>query len=497
MKRSSMLGALVLCALLLGGLGAVNASAAELTAVTCEEVEPGKGNYETSACETPKVAGSNFVTKALPVGQTTEVTGSGVGKAILKGVVAFLNVEITCEETEITGHVTNREPSAGKHTIEGSKIFNDYKKCHASLQSDTTKTCRVEDIATAKKDTILTKELKSSTTTEHNVKFEPAAVGGSLADFNVLNESTPGESGCPIPKTKVTVAGSVLGVADTSKHHHVTFTPATNGGSLKVNGGAASYEGTSNTVVKGTANSVGAETFTTPPVSGLTAVTCEEVAKGTGSYDNSICETPKAAGGNFQTKAIPVGQTTEVTGEGIGNVVLKGTVASLNAEVTCEETKVTGHVTNYEPGFGEHQISGTRIFVTYKRCHASLQSDTTKKCEVESITGVPKIKGTIGTKELKATTTTEHNVKFEPVTTGGPFTEFKILAGECTIPETTVKVTGSLVGVVDTGIHNHVTFTPATNGALFKVNGGTASYEGTSNASMTGTNNVVGAETFT
>jgi len=60
----------------------------------------------------------------------------------------------------------------------------------------------------------------------------------------------------------VKVTGSLLGVADTTKHNHVTFTPATNGGLLKANGGALSYEGTNTAVMKGTTNLVGAETFT-------------------------------------------------------------------------------------------------------------------------------------------------------------------------------------------------------------------------------------------
>ncbi len=260
MKRSSILGALALCALSLCAFAAVNASAAELTAVTCEQVAAGTGKYQDATCTTPKEEGKNFETKALPVDTTTEVTGSSVGNAVLRGVVAFLNVEITCKETEVTGHVTNREPVNGKHTIEGVKIFIDYKKCHASLQSDTTKTCRVEDIATGNKDTIRTTELKSTTTTDHNIKFEPVA---AFAEFNILNEPTVGEAGpCPIPKTKVTVTGSVLGVANTTKHNHITFEPATNGGLLKANGGAASYEGTNTAVMKGTTNLVGAQTFT-------------------------------------------------------------------------------------------------------------------------------------------------------------------------------------------------------------------------------------------
>ncbi len=261
MKHSPIFGAFALCALSLCVFAAASASAAELTAVTCEAVTPGTGSYQTSACETPKVLGGNFETKALPVGTTTEVTGSIVGTARLKGNAALLSVEITCEEADVTGHVTNREPSAGKHTIEGSKIVVDYTKCHASLQADTTRTCRVEDIATATKDTILTKELKATTTTEHSIKFEPAAPP-TIAEFWILNESTPGESGCPIPKVKAIVTGSVVGIANTTKHNHVTFEPATNGGLLKLNGGAATYEATHSAVMKGTTNLVGAETFT-------------------------------------------------------------------------------------------------------------------------------------------------------------------------------------------------------------------------------------------
>ena len=259
MRRSSILGALALCALALCAFAAANASAAQLTAVGCEEVAKGTGNYSTSACETPKKAASNFETKAAPLNQTKEATGSGIGNAVLKGVVAFLNIEITCEETSITGHVTNREPEAGKHVIEGSKIVNDYKKCHASLQSDTTKKCEVESITGTPnvKGTIATNELKSTTTTEHNIKFEPAAAGGAFAELKILKT---GE--CAIPTTTVKVTGSLLGVANTEKHSHVTFTPATNGGLLKANGSAASFEGTNTGVQKGTSTVSGAETFT-------------------------------------------------------------------------------------------------------------------------------------------------------------------------------------------------------------------------------------------
>ncbi len=257
MKRSSMLGALVLCTLSLCGFGAVNASAAQLTAVTCEAVAAGTGNYKTSACETPKVAGSNFETKALPVNQTTEVTGSTIGTSVLRGTIAFVNIEVTCGKGAGTGHVKNVEPKPGEMKIEGSKILLDYTECHASLQADTTKKCEVESITGTSgiKGTIATNELKAMTTTEHNGSIEPAVAGGTFAEFRILT------GGCSLPTTTVKVTGSVNGVASTEKHSHTTFTPGTNGGLLKANGAAASLEGTGTGVMKGTTNLVAAETF--------------------------------------------------------------------------------------------------------------------------------------------------------------------------------------------------------------------------------------------
>jgi hypothetical protein len=257
MKRSSILGALAVCALSLCAFGAIDASAAGLTAVTCEEVAVGTGNYKTSACETPKQAGSNFETKAIPLNQTTEVTGSAIGGVVLGGTVALVKVEITCAKTAGTAHLKNIEPKAGEMKIEGSKIFIDYSECHAALQANTVKKCEVESITgtAGVKGTIATTELKGLTTTEHNGTIEPA-VGTTFAEFKILKT---GE--CTIPTVTVKVTGSVNGVADTGKHSHITYTPATNGGGLKVNGIAGSFEGTTTGVMKGTTNLVAAETF--------------------------------------------------------------------------------------------------------------------------------------------------------------------------------------------------------------------------------------------
>jgi hypothetical protein len=253
-RRKSILGVLALCALSVCAFGAANASAAGLTAVTCEEKGAGS-KYNSSACATPAVAG-NWETTQVPAGTVTEVTGTAVGTSVLKGTVALTKVEITCGKTATTGNLKNIE-AGGEMKIEGTNIVNDYTECHASLEANTAKKCEVESITGTKgvKGTIATNSLKSLSGTEHKITFEPTTAGGAFAEFNILKGECLGAT------AKVTVTGSVIGIANTEKHHHITFTPATNGSNLKANGGAASYQGTYTLIMKGTANLIGAETF--------------------------------------------------------------------------------------------------------------------------------------------------------------------------------------------------------------------------------------------
>jgi hypothetical protein len=254
-RRKSILGALALCALSICAFGAANASAVGMTAVTCEEKGAGS-KYGNSQCATPATGGSWETTQIPLASPATEVTGDAGELTVLKGVVALTNVEITCGKTATTGKVKNIE-AGGEMKIEGTEIVNDYTECHASLQANTAKKCEVESITGTKgvKGTIATNSLKSLSGTEHKITFEPTTAGGAFAEFNILKGECLGAT------AKVTVTGSVIGIANTEKHHHITFTPATNGSNLKANGGAASYQGTYTLIMKGTANLIGAETF--------------------------------------------------------------------------------------------------------------------------------------------------------------------------------------------------------------------------------------------
>jgi hypothetical protein len=254
MTRKSILGVLALCALSLCAFGATHASAAGLTAVTCNEVGAG-GKYNSSACATPAVAG-NWETTQVPLNMVTEITGSAIGTSVLKLVAAGGNIEVTCGKDTTTGNIKNIE-SGGEMKIEGSSIVNDYTECHASLQANTAKKCEIESVTgtAGVKGTFATNSLKSLSATEHKITFEPTSAGAPFAKFKILKGECLGAT------VEVTLAGSVVGIANTEKHNHVTFTPATNGTGFKANGFAASLEGTNSDVMKGTTNLIAAETF--------------------------------------------------------------------------------------------------------------------------------------------------------------------------------------------------------------------------------------------
>jgi hypothetical protein len=267
MKRGSILGVIGLCALALAAVGAADASAAKkgLTAVTCEEKGVGS-KYNSSECSTPAVKGE-WETTQVPLNTATETGGSAVGTSVWKFVVALTSLEVKCGKVTTTGSVKNiekeEEVEAGKKEkvmeIEGTNIVSDYTECKAGLQANPAKKCEIESLTGTKgvKGTFATNSMKSITgfDEKHQVTYSPTTAGGNFFEFNILKGECLGAT------AKVTVTGALIGIANTEKHNHVTFTPATNGTGLKANGGAASFEGTTSGTMKGTTNLLGAETF--------------------------------------------------------------------------------------------------------------------------------------------------------------------------------------------------------------------------------------------
>jgi hypothetical protein len=264
-RTKSIIGALALCAVSICAFAAVSASAAELTAVTCEEKVGGV--YATNHCETPTGGGTGFATTALPLDKPTEVTAKSVTEPALRATIAGAKVTIKCASSELgSPTITNKEPSAGKHTIETTATLNTYSNCHAYLKENEARFCSVEGTtAPGGSGMISTTALKGTTTgVNHQVKVEPKA-GTEFAKFTIKKAGTNAatEKECFFGSdVAVTVTGSVECEADTTKHSHITCTEANNGTALKANGATANYLDTVVGTMKGTTTTVGAETFT-------------------------------------------------------------------------------------------------------------------------------------------------------------------------------------------------------------------------------------------
>jgi hypothetical protein len=265
-RGRALVGALVFCALSICAFAAVSASASELTAVTCKEVGVG-GKYNTSHCSTPAESG-NFETVALPLNTTTEVESTSTEQEpTLRATIGGINLTIQCT----TGHqigatITNTEPTTGKHKIGYTASAITYTGCKAMLKSNEARTCEVETITgpvPGETGKIATISLKGETTgVEHKVRFEPEE-GTTFTEFGIHGKEQAAGKECFFAKTvKVAVAGALEGEVSTSNHAHLTFTEANNGTGLKVNGAAVKYLDTVGGTMKGTENTVGAQTFT-------------------------------------------------------------------------------------------------------------------------------------------------------------------------------------------------------------------------------------------
>jgi hypothetical protein len=230
---------------------------------------------------------------------------------------------------------------------------------------------------------------------------------------------------------------------------------------------------------------------------GLTAYTCTEGA-GTLQYKDSHC-LEESATGAFTTIAIPINTPTEVTGESVGEVRLKATVALTKVEVKCLSTMSTGILENVVEG-GTMKAHGKEGVQHYSGCSGNLQTNAEKKCNIEPITGGGAV-GTINTTALTAITSfdaTHHYVTVSPEA-GGVFTEFKFIqttGGTCPAVLVGVKLTatGSVRGEIPTSPHSHITASGTAGGNL-KMNGAVAEVEATTRGTMVGTEKTIGGKT--
>jgi hypothetical protein len=256
-RVKSIAVAVTVCAALSAILGAAGAHGAGLTAVKCVKAGAEGGKYANSHCETPQSPGE-FETVPLELNQTTELEGEAVGTPIAQATIAGIQVQQRCGTIDYA--------SAFKNVVEGEEMriqgtISQFTltECVAVLVGKPTRTCDVEGItAPGGKGTISFAPMTASTGPEHKATIKPAEAE-VFTKFKILTTGTECFFKTAVP---VEVKGSIDAVANTEKHSHLTFTPATNGNKIKANGAPATLEATIKGWMKGEPETtVGAETF--------------------------------------------------------------------------------------------------------------------------------------------------------------------------------------------------------------------------------------------
>jgi len=476
-RGKSIIGVLVLSALAVGVVGAASASASVsgMTAVACQEVAVNAGPFLTSECSTSVTGEGDFDTVAVP--KDTKVVSTGENPK-LEATVALAKVIVTCELATGTGKVTNT--TVGEEMKgHGTEAVITYSGCHVRRVSTPGETCKISNGGT-----ITTNKLTTTTLANHEVSVQPET-GEVFAEFEILNEGTE----CKIPKSTVKVTGTIIGIANTEKHNHLTFEPATNGTKLKANGGTATYTGTEvGYMDEGPGEPHGAPVglttaaeFSPPPTGGLRSVTCQPVdgGSGTGDFATDHCETPSVEKGDFETAPLPNGANVLSTGE---NPRFSGTIALTKVIVECQKSNSTGSVSNVTVG-EELRVHRKETELHYTGCYArrNIISPEKEKCKVEDVATAST--GTILTQPLTSTSGIEHKVVVKPEAET-EIAKFEVLneafpERECKLPKATVTITGEVTGIANTEKHAHLTFETATNGSALKMNGGAANYTAT------------------
>jgi len=145
------------------------------------------------------------------------------------------------------------------------------------------------------------------------------------------------------------------------------------------------------------------------------------------------------------------------------------------------------------------QVHVVEAVLTLTECHASPEAQPTKTCTLQGTAPAGAV-GEVKTNKMTALTGSEHKMSVKPET-GSVFTEFKINAsgGECFLKSPMpVKVTGEVVGIIDTATHSHLTLNQANQeGTPLRANGAvTTATETVAGFTKGNKEAVIGGETF-
>ena len=237
MKRNSIIGAFVLCALCICVVGEGSASAAGLTGLDCIPNELGKGDFEDLHCTNPEPGKGAFT--RVPLAANEPIEGVGEGTSILKATVGGNEIKITCTGFTSMGHLTNSE-TAGVMTATSNDTVITYTGCTV----DNPPGCTIPG------GTITTQALHSEAIagTPNTVQFRPAE---GTKFFGLTLENCTNSS---LNKT-YPLTGEITAEASGS----MLTTTGTAGGKLKVAGQTAELMTTASVYVTGTTETTSLE----------------------------------------------------------------------------------------------------------------------------------------------------------------------------------------------------------------------------------------------
>lgn len=264
--RKAVVGLSLLCALVFSAFGAASASAKGTTAVECSSAAVTK-DFSDAHCDTPATPQSNFGHIAFENGKETSVSAANdltgtLSSFLLKGKIAAVFTEVTCEKVAGTGSVTNKE-AAEVMSVTFGKATTEFTVCKVlappaavgkctvtvnkteSLQSDPM-TLGLGAEKTPPQGGAAIKVLEEGKGTEMGLKFSPTAVGGKFTILNFTGAECPaavkGEK--PVEGSALALGGRGGLEATSSSGATAKFTQASTLGGLTFAGNPATLEGT-------------------------------------------------------------------------------------------------------------------------------------------------------------------------------------------------------------------------------------------------------------
>ncbi|HEY2053670.1 MAG TPA: hypothetical protein VGH14_07020 [Solirubrobacterales bacterium] len=236
----TLVGVVVLAALVLCAVGAGSASATTLHVCTAEKLsEPTTPKFEDSECRKPNETSGTFHLTRLKVGEATKVMVNATASHTFATTISGMKFAFVCEGLTGTGSYTNVE-NGGVMRVQGSSLHFEYTKC--KVEEPAGKGCVLPEA-------ISTKELKSATQpmTEAEatkVRFEPES-GETFMAVAVKSCTVTALNGEKVVK------GFAQGVVPEGNEGALEFS-GSSGSGLTVEGAAATYTGKTGTFMEGT-----------------------------------------------------------------------------------------------------------------------------------------------------------------------------------------------------------------------------------------------------